>query len=90
MEEVWKEVIGTNGEYKVSNLGNVKSFRSKRHERILKCQINTSGYLKTEIYINGYWKTVRIHRLIALYFIDNPNNYKVVNHINGVKTDNRI
>lgn len=52
--------------------------------------INTkNGYVYIGIKFNNGYKTVRLHRLVALYFIDNPNNYKIVGHRNNIKTDCR-
>jgi hypothetical protein len=47
------------------------------------------GYLKTAFRVDGKRYYRRVHRIVALTFIDNPNNYPVVNHKNGVKDDNR-
>jgi len=97
--EIWKEIEGYNGVYFVSNLGNVKSVdhycvnrngSGKQTGRVLKPNTSSKGYI--EVYLNKDKKRFHtgIHRLIALCFIPNPENKQVVNHINGIKTDNRI
>ena len=81
--EVWKDIPEYKGEYAASNLGNIKNLRTGR---ILKPRRDRYGYLNVDI--KG--KFCRNHRLVAKAFLDNPNNYNVVNHINGDKTDNRV
>lgn len=57
----------------------------------LKYQISKkSGYCKIPLVINGRNRTLLVHRLVAISFIENPENKYAVNHINGVKTDNYI
>jgi len=95
MEEVWKDIAGFEGCYQVSNLGNVKSlyrlvgcaFGAKKStpEKILKGVSSKHGYLFVNV---GKNKT--IHRLVALAFIPNPDNKPCINHINGIKSDNRL
>lgn len=96
--EIWKEVIGFEG-YKVSNLGRVmvmdrvkyiNNIPRKMKNRIMSVQTHHSGYCNITLVNNNLKKTFTIHRLVALTFIDNPNNLKTVNHINGDKKDNRI
>lgn len=69
--------------YKVSNYGRVIHWK-KRH--ILKTQVGRDGY-KT---VTMAGKKYRVHRLVAIGFIPNPENKPQVNHIDGVKTDNRV
>lgn len=99
MEEVWKEVHGFEGKYSVSNLGRIKSNgfyvipNSERvkpfwkKESILKPWVHGTGYLSISL---GRGNRFLAHRLIAITFLPNPNNYKDVNHINGIKDDNRL
>lgn len=91
MEE-WKDIEGYEGLYQVSNEGRVKSlnFNHTKQEKILKCTKTKDGYLRVGLYQD--WKQVRkyIHRLVAEAFIENPNNYKEVNHKDEDKTNNHV
>jgi hypothetical protein len=88
-QEIWKAIADSNGQYYVSSYGRVKSFKFGK-ERILRGRMQGKGLkypvvtlcLKSRIY------QVKIHKLVALAFISNPNNKPQVNHINGIKTDN--
>jgi hypothetical protein len=98
--EIWKDIEGFEGCYQISNFGRVKSLeRQIKHpsgglrtikERILKGAVGENGYWFVCLYRGKKIKKHSIHRLVALYFIENTNNYKDVDHINRVKTDNRI
>lgn len=83
--ETYKEIDGYD-KYEVSNLGNV---RNKNTGVILKQSIST-GYYKVSLSVNGKSKGLLVHRLIALHFIPNPQNKKLVDHINRIRTDNSI
>lgn len=91
-EEVWKDIIGYEGLYQVSNFGNVKSLGNNftRKERLLKLSPQSKGYLTVVLQKNGKRKTTLVHRLVAEYFIPNLDKKLQVNHINGIKTDNRV
>jgi hypothetical protein len=89
--EIFKDIIGYEGIYQISNLGNVKRLYKKNPNGIILKQIdNGAGYLKVGLSKNNKEKKLYVHRLLAQYFIDNPNNYPCINHINGIKNDNRI
>lgn len=95
--EVWKDIGGYEKYYQVSNKGRVKKLEikiknelgrtRKYHERITKQRIR-NGYLYVELSKNNIAKKYSVHRLVALGFVENKENKKFVNHINGVKTDN--
>lgn len=98
--EVWKDIIGFEGMYQISNLGRVKSLsriltskngkQTYRSVRILKSCINLHGYYYVNLYKGAKQYPRQIHRLIAEAFIPNPHNYPFIDHINTVTTDNRI
>ena len=87
--EIWRDVTGYEGVYQVSNLGRVKSFLGKS-PRILKAVPHSNGYLSICLCVNKKIKGYLLHRLVAEAFISNPDNKPQVNHINGIKTDNRV
>lgn len=92
MEEIWKDIAGFEGLYQVSNLGNVKRFFSKMflQEKIIGRNIDRYGYVKRVLCKKSKMYFFTEHRLVAMAFIDNPNNKVTVNHKNGIKTDNRV
>lgn len=95
--EIWKDVKGYEGKYQVSNLGRVKSLlkwyplqsRYVEREKILKNCTVSRGYLAVKLCANNE-RTCKVHRLVAEAFIPNPDNKPQVNHINGIKSDNRV
>ena len=92
MKEIWKDVQGYEGLYKVSNLGNVYSYKSKK---ILKkyfpvFSLGATGYNLVGLYKNGKQKMFGVHRLVAQAFIDNPLNLPIVNHKDGNKRNNAV
>lgn len=87
MKEIWKDIDGFEGLYKISNLGNVYSYISNR---LLNPRIDNFGRRGVHFYQNKKECCFRIHRLVAQHFIPNPNNYPEVNHIDGNKMNDRI
>jgi len=87
--EDWKWIDGYGKDYKICKNGDVISYIKYEEGKILKPRID-NGYLRVGLYKNNKQKPFLIHRLIALHFIDNPNNYQCVDHVNQNKTDNRI
>lgn len=72
--------------YSVSTLGRVKNNKT---QRILKGGLDKDGYKQQILCNNGLRVNRKVHKLVALAFIENPDNKPQVNHINGIKTDNR-
>lgn len=79
--EIWKPVVGFE-DFEVSSLGRVRSKTTK----LLRNSWLNGGYLSVSIHQRNF----KIHRLVAQAFIPNPENKPIVNHINGIKTDNRV
>ena len=98
--EVWKPIMGYEGLYEVSNLGNVRSLdrmgkgrgnSMKLHKgKLLNPCYDNNGYLCVVLSKNGKAKKVRLHQLIAQAFIPNPENKPCIDHINTIRDDNRI
>ncbi|MCF3107292.1 HNH endonuclease [Niabella sp. CC-SYL272] len=98
--EVWKIIPGYQ-KYMVSSIGRIKSVDKKwltgegytalrqSPERILRTHL-IHGYLKVALCKNGIEKGFAVHRLVAAAFIPNPSGKPQVNHINGIKYDNRV
>ena len=99
MSEEWRDVVGYEGLYQVSDQGRVKSLERKiSHwrggertvkERILKPRTNRYGYLIVGLYAGGKQKMLTVHRLVCQAFHENLDNKPQVNHLNEDKKDNR-
>jgi len=87
MKEVWKDIPMYAGIYEVSTLGRV---RSKVTNEIAKPFKNERGYMIVKIYLNGMMKNERVHRLVALTFIPNPDHLPQVNHKDYNRTNNQV
>jgi hypothetical protein len=87
--EIWKTIEGFEN-YQVSNLGNVKSKQPNKKERILKFRVGKFGYLRVMLQDKIIKKEALVHRLVATAFIPNVEKKAQVNHINSIKSDNRV
>ena len=94
MLEEWKDVKGYEGSYQVSNLGRVKSLKRKMRpvDKILSLPINNTGYLNITLCKDGNQKTLHVHVLMAITYLNHKQcgNNVVIDHINGDKLDNRL
>jgi len=95
--EIWKDAFGYEGSYMVSNLGRIKSVERKIADGRLRKSIIMAqskhcndGYMQVCLRKNGASSVQKVHRIIAFTFISNPENKPTVNHINGVRDDNRV
>ena len=89
MEE-WRDVVGYEGRYQVSNCGRIKSFCKNKSGEILKIRDDRNGYKFIILYKNKKPKGFNVHRLVATAFIPNPDNLPEVNHIDECKWNNYI
>lgn len=97
---MWKDVIGYEGLYQVSDEGQVRSYGKYiqvrpnctiyREGKILWPEVCKNGYLRVQLYKDNSRNHKLIHRLVAEAFIPNPNNLETVNHKNENKQDNSI
>lgn len=91
MEEIWKDVIGMGDKYAISNQGNVisKNYRNTNKPHLLRVK-RKNNYSRFKVYVNGCDIELLVHKVVAMHFIPNPENKPHVNHINGIKNDNRV
>lgn len=102
MPEEWKDIVGFEGEYQVSNLGRIRSLAREKLQRdahggyttfryngrIIKPVKTSQGYLVVPLGRRA--PCCRVHRLVAQAFIPNPLSRDMINHINGDRADNRV
>lgn len=97
--EIWKPVVGYEGYYEVSDLGEVRSLDriikhslgGKKNKRgcLMKQKTNRRGCKCIKLMKHGNYAHLLVHQLVAQSFIPNPENKPEVNHIHGIKSDNR-
>ena len=93
--DIWRDVVGYEGLYKVSNLGRIKSTRFYKKkgiyvERIITPQKEWCGHLHIVLYKNGKGKHQKVHRLVAMAFLPNPHKFPCINHKDENKQNNYI
>lgn len=100
--EIWKDVTGYEGIYQVSSFGNVRSldriiynsgsgkYCNTKGRLLSNNKTNGNGYKIVSLNFNGSSKNQYIHKLVAKSFIDNPNDYPIINHKDENKSNNNI
>lgn len=100
MKEIWKDVVGYEGLYRVSTEGRVMALPRKTRcrsggfrttsKRILKQAKNNFGYCLVNLHKGPKQRSEKVHRLVGLAFIPNPCNYKEINHKDENPSNNSI
>jgi hypothetical protein len=92
--EEWRDVVGYEGIYSVSNLGRIRrdlgGARTAKAGRVLKLSKSSNGYPGVALCAFGKQKTTSVHGMVARAFISKPPTGKHVNHKDGCKTNNRL
>lgn len=96
IHEIWKDIADYEGRYQVSNLGRVKSLARIKYphylskEKILSVRPKKHGYTKVYLFIENNMVDFYVHRLVAMAFIEPVDGKPHINHINGIRNDNRV
>lgn len=92
MCDIFSKIQGFPEHYEVSDMGNIRStnYNKTSETKLLIPHLNDKGYLIIGIWNGPKQKNIRVHRLVALAFIPNPDNKPFINHKNGIRTDNRV
>jgi hypothetical protein len=85
--EEWRDVVGYEGLYEVSNYGNIRNYKTKIKKLFV---FDKKGYVRVSLYKNSKPTMKRVHRFVALAFISNPLKKSQVNHIDGDKDNNIV
>lgn len=88
----WRDVIGYEGLYQVSDEGNVRSLNYNKTGKVkeLKLVPAKDGYLVVCLHKDGHQREGKVHKMVALAFIPNPDGKPCIDHINGDNQDNRV
>lgn len=98
--EVWRPIPGYEGSYEVSSEGRIRTIdrtfitvsgaKQRKRSRLMELMPARGGYLRVCLYRDGVGQGAQVHRLVAAAFLSNPEGKPHVNHVNFVKTDNRL
>ena len=91
--ENWKEIVGYEGLYKISDKGRILSFVSSEKSdleegKLMKCPPNTYGNPRLNLSKDRIFKSFLVHRLVAIHFLENPENKTKTKRIDGNKLNN--
>ena len=86
-EEIWKDIVGYESYYQVSNFGNIRNSTTKLLRKSIP---NWANYHRIGLNKKGKYKIHSVHRLVAIAFIPNPNNYPESNHIDHNRQNNNV
>lgn len=100
-EETWKDIVGWEGYYQVSNLGRIRSLDRETHSRrctrrikgcMMKLRHDGDGYQIVHLRITsqGKNKLAKVHRLVAEAFLTKVDGKNQIDHINSIRDDNRV
>lgn len=98
-DEIWRDLYGYEGLYEISSYGNIRSLNRKvwngtnyhiKKGQDIKTFIGDDGYVIVQLSKNGVSKTMRVHRLVALTFLSTIEGKDFIDHINTIRTDNRV
>lgn len=81
---MWKQVLGYENAYMINEYGDLMN----RKGDLVNKQKRADGYLQYQLCKDGIRKSVKVHRMVAMHFVDNPNGCNIVNHIDGNKLNN--
>lgn len=84
-QEIWKDIVGYENKYQISSWGRLRNTNG-----IMKPMFASNGYLVACLWKNNKQRKFVMHRLVAQAFLENPQNYKEINHIDEDKTNNRV
>lgn len=87
-QEYWKDIIGYEGLYSISNLGRIWNHNFQKYMKARLCKRN--GYMKIGLTKDSKQTMFSVHRLVAIAHIPNPENKKEVNHKDLIKTNNNV
>ena len=92
MKEIWRDIVGYEGLYQVSNTGKVKSlrYRKKYEQKEIAINLRKDGYLQVNLNKQGHQKIYLVHRLVAQTFLPNPENKPYINHIDCNPSNNCV
>ena len=89
--KIWENISEYGNRYQINKFGIINSnVKNGIFKNIITQRLDRAGYSTVRLNKNGQTSTQFVHRLLATAFIPNPNNKPFINHINGIKTDNRL